>query len=134
MLIRMVSSSQLATGTTLLPFISLIIGTLLQPCPSCQPNYLLLGLIVSYTMLAGLGSVLIHPKSTSTDDDILMQVSAPTSVQPGQPGLYRQAVAGGWHVCLDVSPLAIGLGSPAVGEHPLLTNVSHQHHVGLTSN
>lgn len=76
MLIRMVSSSQLATGTTLLPFISLIAGTILQRCPSCQPNYWLLGLIVSYTILAGLGSVLVHPKSTSTDDDILMQVSA----------------------------------------------------------
>lgn len=80
MLIRMVSSSQLATGTTLLSFVSLLIATLQERCPSCQPNYLLLGLIVSYTMLAGLGSVLIHPKSTSTDDDILMQVRALMSV------------------------------------------------------
>lgn len=75
MLIRMVSSNQLATGTTMLPFITLIIATVQEPCPSCQPNYMLLGLIVSYTILLGLGSVLLHPKSSSNDDDILMQVS-----------------------------------------------------------
>ena len=77
MLIRMVSSNQLATSTTMLPFISLIIATVQHPCPSCQPNFFLLGLIVSYTTLVGLGSVLLHPKSSLNDDDILMQVSTP---------------------------------------------------------
>ena len=82
MLIRMVSSNQLATGTTLLPFITLIIASVQQPCPSCQPSYMLLGLIVSYTILVGLGSVLLHPKSSSNDDDILMQVSTPAMCCP----------------------------------------------------
>ena len=75
MLIRLISSTQLSTGSTLLPFISLIIVTVQSRCPSCQPNYVLLGLIVSGTILMGMGSVLMHPKSNSTDDDILMQVS-----------------------------------------------------------
>ena len=75
MLIRMVSSSQLSTGSTLLPFITLILYTLESRCPSCQPNFLLLALIISCTILLGLGSVLIQPKSSSTDDDILMQVT-----------------------------------------------------------
>ncbi|KAL3158681.1 hypothetical protein ABBQ32_011423 [Trebouxia sp. C0010 RCD-2024] len=73
-LIRMVSSSQVSTGSTLLPFISLVVATLQSRCLSCQPNYIILGLLVSCTVMLGLGSFLIHPKSRSTDDDILMQV------------------------------------------------------------
>ena len=75
-LVQMVGSRQLGLGTDLLLFIMLIFAALKGGwCVSCQPNFLLLGVSVQFSVLLGLGSVLVHPKSNSTDEDILLQVS-----------------------------------------------------------
>ena len=74
MLIRMVCSRDFSLGSNILPAVSLIWGTIFSRCSSCQPTYVLLGLIVSCTILTGMASWLLQPVSMSTDDDLLMQV------------------------------------------------------------
>ena len=74
-LVQMVGSRQLGLGCDLLLFIMLIFAALKGGwCLSCQLNFLLLGVSVQFSVLVGMGSVLVHPKSNSTDDDILLQV------------------------------------------------------------
>lgn len=74
MLIRMVCSRDFSLGSNMLPAVSLIWGTIVSRCSSCQPTYVLLGLIVCCTILTCMASWLLQPVSMSTDDDLLMQV------------------------------------------------------------
>jgi len=74
MLIRMVCSRDFSLGSNMLPAVSLIWGTIIARCSSCQPTYVVLGLIVSCTILTSMASWLLQPVSMSTDDDLLMQV------------------------------------------------------------
>jgi len=76
MLIRMVCSRDFSLGSNMLPAMSLIWATIVSRCSSCQPTYLLLGLIVCCTILTCMASWLLQPVSMSTDDDLLMQVWA----------------------------------------------------------
>ncbi len=76
MLIRMVCSRDFSLGSNMLPAVSLIWGTIISRCSSCQPTYVLLGLIVCCTILTCMASWLLQPVSMSTDDDLLMQVWA----------------------------------------------------------
>ena len=74
MLIRMVCSRDLGLGSNIVPYTTLIIASLEQGCPSCQPNYILLGLLVQCSMLMSMSSLLMRPMSHATDDEITMQV------------------------------------------------------------
>ncbi|DBA79451.1 TPA: hypothetical protein ACH3X2_007723 [Trebouxia sp. C0005] len=74
MLIRMVCSRDFSLGSNMLPAVSLVWGTVFSRCSSCQPTYVVLGLIVCCTILTCMSSRLLQPVSMSTDDDLLMQV------------------------------------------------------------
>ncbi len=74
MLIRMVCSRDLGLGTNLLPLASLILATVTRRCSSCEPNYLLLAAVLQATSLLTMASILIQPKSCSTDESIFLQV------------------------------------------------------------
>ena len=75
MLIRMACSRDLGLGSNIVPYSTLFIASISDTCPSCQPNYILLGLIVQSSVLMAMGSYLVHPLSQSAEDDIVMQAS-----------------------------------------------------------
>lgn len=70
------ASQDLGLGASFMPKILLLIATLTSSCPSCQPNYIILALILSSTVYVGMASRLLQPQSQSTDGDMLMQVCA----------------------------------------------------------
>lgn len=76
MLIRMVCSRDVGIGSNLVPYTTLVVAAVTEyyTCASCQQQYILLGLIVQCSMLMSMGSILVQPRSQSSDDDILMQV------------------------------------------------------------
>lgn len=73
-LCRMDASQDLGLGASFLPKVALLLATLNTACPGCQPNYLLLALVMSSTLYIGMASRLLQPVSQSTDDGVLMQV------------------------------------------------------------
>ena len=73
MLIRMVCSRDLGLGSNIVPYTTLIVASLEQGCPSCQSNYILLGLLVQCSILMSMSSLLMRPMSRATDDEVAMQ-------------------------------------------------------------
>lgn len=76
MLIRMVCSRDLGIGSNLVPYTTLVVAAVTEyyNCASCQQQYILLGLTVQCSMLMSMGSILVQPRSQSSDEDIMMQV------------------------------------------------------------
>ncbi|KAL3161314.1 hypothetical protein ABBQ38_009668 [Trebouxia sp. C0009 RCD-2024] len=75
MLIRMVCSRDLGIGSNLVPYTTLVVAAVTEyyNCASCQQQYILLGLTVQCSMLMSMGSILVQPRSQSSDEDIMMQ-------------------------------------------------------------
>ena len=71
----MVCSRDLGLGSSIVPYTTLLIASLIQACPSCQPNYILLGLIVQSSSLVCMASLLMQPMARSSESDITMQVT-----------------------------------------------------------
>ena len=77
MLMRMVSSRDLGLGSNLIPYGFLLAAAIFEYysfCVSCQPNYIMLALIIQCSTMMSMGSVLVCPKSHSTDAGSLPQV------------------------------------------------------------
>ena len=73
-LCRMDASQDFGIGSSFAPKIAFLLATLNTACPGCQPNYLVLAMCMSSTMLIGTASRLLQPMSQSTGDDVTMQV------------------------------------------------------------
>ena len=84
MLMRMAGSRDLGIGSNLVPYSFLLVAAVIDyyTCVSCQPSYLLLGLIIQCSASMSMASILVCPKSHSDDADIVMQVCHQAYIDP----------------------------------------------------
>ena len=74
---RMAGSRDLGIGSNLLPYSILLVSAVMDYevfCVSCQPSYVLLGLIIQGSISMSMASILVCPKTHCYSDDSLMQV------------------------------------------------------------